>query len=202
MKREGVAKAERRLAEAEHYLASMKRAVHPATVHSFRNSWYHFLVAITSVFEILRSTAKGDRSDDPWFGQYVSEAAKDPLLRYVKQARGVEYHGVEESSIARLGAAEVIGTLTGIATLLTKDGKSIKQQLVGPVVADDPGFVDNATLEFRHDLQDVQDHRGNIFPVPTSHLGDALEGSGPVLVAEKAFEYHRRLVALAWERIG
>lgn len=200
MKHAGVAKAARRLAEAERYLALMKCTVHPATVQSFRDNWYQFLVAITSVFEILRSTAKGDWRDEPWFGQYIGEVRKDPLLLYVKQARGADYHGVEDSSVARLGATEVIDTLRCTATFLTNEGRSIKQQLDAIVVEGDPGFDENVSSEFRHVLKDVQDHRGNIFLVPTSHLGEMLESSDPLLIAGKALEYHRRLVAMARQR--
>jgi hypothetical protein len=190
MKKAGVDKARKRLALARKHLEAARHAL---AFEAFEVEWYQLLVAANSADAIVESTANRDNADRPWYGYKVRQRKKDPLLRYMHQARNVDEHGIEavtESTPARI---EIWGDDIKIHNLAIR-GRMVKGELGGnPTIKAMPSSVQLVTVR--------DDRYGDEFEPPREHLGKPLTDGSPLNVARLWLSYLEALVAEAETRV-
>lgn len=60
----------------------------------FEARWADFLMAANGVYTKLEQGSKGNEKSGCWFKRQRSNQKQDPLLRYLRQARNAEEHGI------------------------------------------------------------------------------------------------------------
>lgn len=185
----GVGKAQSRLDKASVLLAEATAARdHPA----FVAKWTDFLIALNAVPVILDHSAKGSAKSQAWAQKRCLGKPKDPLVQYLKQARNVEEHGLEETVQLDPGGLAIGinqsligGTIliqNGVVTMdgvRTGDGKPIRWKATAP----HPKLV--PVVDARY---------GTVFNVPDIHLGQAIDDHAPAAIGELAITYYRALL--------
>ena len=159
----------------------------------FEEYWLEFLTAWKGCYQKVQQAAKDTPQELQWFGAVNSERKKDPLLRYLFEARNDEEHGIVDSLIAQPAMA-MFRAIKDFAKahLVLKDG-------VIHDIVDDHG---ERVAEFSHqephsaELKPVKDRAGRAVPAPTSHLGNAIEAN-PHVAADLGLQWLDRLVAVA-----
>ena len=143
-------------------------------------------MAAGGFYSALEQGAKVNAKSKAWFGRQKHQRKKDPLLRYVHQARNAEEHGIRQ--ITQRQNSEI--TLEpGAEVKLTSDGKSWQATNIKGGVK----FANNIVCLVR-----VQDARfGDWFDPPTSHLGSDLEDVTPLTVASLCLAHMKALLTEA-----
>lgn len=62
----------------------------------YEENWRNFLTNLETVWIKSERECFGIKNFQPWQGQYKNERRIDPLLKYVKNARDVETHSIQE----------------------------------------------------------------------------------------------------------
>jgi hypothetical protein len=140
-------------------------------------AWTDFLLAASVIYSKLGRGSRGHGTSEAWFGRLKHERKTDQLLSYIHHARNADEHG--------------IGATTNP---LPHHFGEIKQEPSGT-----PGLV-NVTIKIHISLMlmPVYDDRfGDMFPVPTTHLGQPVEDPSPAEVSRLALQYLERIVAEA-----
>jgi hypothetical protein len=109
MKKAALAVARTCLEETKAALCSMESA---DSLAKMETAWSDFLIKANRVYTKLEQGAKGNNKSAPWFGRKQSERKKDPLLRYIKNARHADEHGLERVT-ARHGHGVGLGAAPG-----------------------------------------------------------------------------------------
>lgn len=160
----------------------------------FQDAWSDFLIAANGVYSKLKAGAKGHGRSEPWFGRHQRLQTKDPLLRYVHQARNADEHGLKFGT-----AMEATYTFHGSGepkALFSPDGK-----LLGLNIR-----IQAAKMSLKSQrpvlVQITNSMHGDTFDPPDSHLGEPIDDPYPVYVAgltilylQKMIEEAERLVA-------
>ncbi len=188
MKAIGIEKAARRLAEAKSYLPEIRTPKNVLSVHEVQDTWYKFLVAITAVPEILRTSARNDPKSRQWMGGKDGGVLKDPLLQYIKQARGSDYHGLEAGGAEpKVTGAKYLGYEPASAAIVVDGVKTIS----GAIVLEG----DVSSFKFEYALVPVHDERhSTIFAAPTEHLGKPLADTSPAGAAEATVAFYEQFL--------
>jgi len=201
MKAIGIQKASRRLAQAEGSLAKLAELENGLNVHAFEDEWFDFLVHLHSVPEILRTSAKSSPKARQWIdGRFKLEIRKDPLLRFLFQARGTDFHGIDCGTQPHTEGAKYLGYEPNPPIQFTLQAADGSTQTLGGGAIMLEGDVKSFTFSFR--LCPVTDKYGNTFDPPEEHNGQKLMSATPVSVAEIALEYYRTLLRGASELVG
>lgn len=193
MKRIAFQKASRRLQEAKSYLEQVRKAEQDIYTHEFQRAWSGFLQSLHSVPEILKTSVRSTPRERQWFGVKETNIMKrDPLLKYLKQARGCDYHGVEsgaESREARGGRAEFYPNAAEVVVNgVSKPG--------GVLFFETEQNEETLTLVYKL-VPVVNELHNTTFYPPTEHLGRPLPDDKPSTIAELAFDYYESLLAEA-----
>lgn len=199
MKVIAIQKAARRLANAEANFANLVELAKGMSVHKFEDEWFSFLVNLHCVPEILRTTARNDATARQWIGsKFTHEIRKDPVLRFLLQARGTDFHGIEGGTTPHVEGAKYLGYETNLpfgASIRAPDGT--RHEMSGGAIVLE-GHVRSFSFTFR--LSSVTDKDGNTFEPPESHFGEKLADASPVAVAGIALDYYRSLLTEAAKR--
>jgi hypothetical protein len=74
---------------------------------AMEKAWTNFLIMSNRIYTKLEQGAKTDGASTAWFGRKKHERRKDPLLRYIKNARDADEHGLERVTERKPGGVEV-----------------------------------------------------------------------------------------------
>lgn len=108
-------KARRRYRVAE---ASANALQNAPSYEAFADQWYIFLHAAKGIYTILQQGSKATAQAKQWFGGKNEERKKDPLLRYVTEARNDDEHGLEESTAVQPGSLELGVAAPGASAIM------------------------------------------------------------------------------------
>lgn len=152
----------------------------------FDHCWYAFLVAQNSFFSALEQGSKQGASKG-WFDRIKSERKADALLCYLQQARHSDEHSLRPTIAKTQPAVQVnephsatINPVTGKPHLKLVVGVEVKGQIALPVETLLP--VTN---------------RGKTYEPPKTHMGQPLETTYPMKVADLCVQYLRRILTEA-----
>ena len=198
MKRQGVVKAEKCLNAA--LLAQQRILKNYKGDNHFLNDptddWSNFLQSSIQTYEILFTTSKRSNPiSRQWFGSKIKKvASSDPLLKYIRAARGVDYHGIEtvlvsqSKAIGEISARDSRLPIQMISMTFTdSEGKSTKVHPEKAIILGEPQIK----------LIDVTDHHGITQSVPKSHLGQPIENPSLTTIADFTMKYFKGVMLQA-----
>lgn len=186
---------ERDLNTAEQCLQRMADA---SDLGTFETEWEHFLFRIERVWERTEKKYRNHKGFQKWFSPYQQLRKKDPLLRYLKQARNAETHSLEGTlaSPLRINIKEKYGRDFQIKSVSTTlENKNLTVNLESNDL-----FLELDTEIFRKIPSVTRiKNRGKWFNPPSSHLGNRLNESSPIVLGKLGLSFFRILVTEAIE---
>lgn len=185
-----------RLRLAERAFQSLQEA--GQEMDAFNIHWRDFLVQWKGTYTKLQQAAKQTPQEVQWLGEINTIRRKDPLLRWLFEARNDEEHGVITSAVHNpdlhgfyVEEDAVVDRITyssagGFPRLFKADGKEIATKAAGFIPAQ------SALLEVTE-----KDGKRKV-PPPTSHLGKPIDPK-PLVAAEFGLEWLQQTYARAEE---
>lgn len=195
MKRPGLDKARKRLAEA---FASVEQLERATAWEDFEAGWSRFLSAINATYNILGASSRGEPKSEGWFSKIQGLRRSDDLLGYLMHARNSNDHGID-SVLERKPGGLGIGKgarEVHIEKLVVEKGKITT--LRG---SQDGGPLRVEIIPERIELRPVID-RGVEYAPPTSFLGKEIPDRSPAAVGKVGLEFIARLFAEAEELLA
>ena len=195
MKVAGIERAARRLFEARQHAIRLLDLEVGLDVPAFEREWSLFLSAINSVHEILKTSARSNAKCRQWMDiKDKNFIRKDPLLKYLLHARGVDFHGLESGASPDVKGADYVGYVENFPmSFAIRDEHGVVHHQGGGGAIQLAGEV--TSFSFSYKLVPVTDERhGNVFDPPTFHLGLPVEDSKPTTVAKLALDYYSSLL--------
>lgn len=160
------------------------------TLAELEESWKNFLWRLERVW--FKATAHFGKSPkwNGWKGTYEGQRKSDPLLSYLRNARGADEHTVTDIIVTEPGSMSILAGSTGSGTI-----RNLQIQ-DGMVSAETTGSIN---LEFKPALVRLLPitNRGVKYPVPTTHLGDAVQPENVIAVARTAINYYAKFLEAA-----
>ena len=176
-------KARAAFAHAQRELADLKVS---NDFPSIERHWLAFLDNANRVFTRLEQAANATPKGKNWWGIQVHEWKKDPLLRYVRQAKDSTHHSIQE----------IAATNPGRATPITDASPEEMAQVheaakkIGKPYAILGGFE----VVFPHvEVLDVE-NKGVTFPRPTSHLGQPVTATTPAAIGDLTLVHLEKMI--------
>jgi hypothetical protein len=154
--------------------------------------WIKFLRDIERTWNKVRAHMKHNSKWQGWpeRGRIEELRTSDPLLSYLRNARGAEEHGVADITIKR--SARVAVNPADRSKPLNIERLSIVNGEITELKADQPLRID--VLEpAKFELAPVV-NRGRTYGVPTMHEGVLLSGSDPITLATAAIAFYTRVL--------
>lgn len=158
-----------------------------ATVDNLELHWKDYLHAVERVWYKANAHYGRNPSWPGWKGTYETARTKDPLLSYLRNARGAEEHTVANITARDPAGMTLQAGGTGPAVVR---GVSVT---AGMIVIDGSGSMQ---LDFKPEtvrLLPVVNH-GVTYDVPLAHMGNALQDSSVLEVARTGLKYYERFV--------
>ena len=152
--------------------------------------WKDFLGRIERVWFKAQAHYGKSPKWNGWKGIYEGQRSSDPLLSYLRSARGADEHTIAEIVESQPGSMTILPGSTGSGTIRNLRIES------GVVSAETTGTI---KLEFKPDrirLLPVT-NRGVTYTVPTSHLGAAVDPDNVVAIAKAGVVYYEKLLHAA-----
>ncbi len=189
MKKAAIQKSRIRLARANQALDKLCKS---QNFDAFSEAWTDFLLAANSIFSILEKGALSDATTKQWFFSKKKQARKDPLVRYMVQARNADEHGIEPVAEPVPGHIAIgVGGESVYIKSLTIGGGHVRGEIL-PV----EGRFPTVEIQNAHPrLITVKDDRfGDSFDPPAEHLGKKLSDASPLTVATLMMRYLSGLI--------
>jgi hypothetical protein len=152
---------------------------------SFEDAWSDLLMAAAKIYTKLEQGSKTGGPSAPWFGHKLHQRKNDPLLRYIRAARDIDYHGLEKVTERVPGSTKIGGDfqLDGVINS-AGPGTDLRVTPIGGVAP----FVEISPA--RSQLVDIV-HRDGMIPTPKQPDGSALS---PLEAAEATRRYMTDMV--------
>jgi len=160
------------------------------TPSDFEEKWHRLLGHIERVWNKCQHHFGRSPKWSGWKGQYESQRRIDPLLSYLKNARGAHEHTVADITATKSGSISISAGPSGRAYIkhLQVGVDGIKGEWDGDLaVTFEPGGVELVPVT----------NRGKTYPVPTSHLNRPLEDISAITIGRYGLLYYEALVAKA-----
>lgn len=156
----------------------------------FEHNWKVFLFCTEKLWEKLEKACDKSSKFPPWQGKYRRIRKKDPLLRYLKQARNADNHSIQDLNFINSGSFTVTRTdpQTGIAG--TKHISQEESLNYNP----DELFI-NLFAPHPEVLPVV--NKGVRYDPPKSHMGERIDDLHPSTLAALGLEFYSRLIGEA-----
>lgn len=165
---------------------------------AFQAHWADFLVQWKRTYSRIQQAAKDTPQERQWFGEANNERKRDPLLRWLYEARNDGEHGTDLSAFHSGPAYEFESHGKEVAVKVNPDGTIFLSPSGKPVFLDDGKEVDAITIipaESR--LVEVTEWDGKRkVPSPISHQNKPMEPK-PHVAADLGLKWLRSLVATA-----
>lgn len=190
-----IEKAELRFGRACESLQELERST---DFKSFSRAWGDFLHHLHGIYTPLEQGAKVNPNSRQWYGELKAKARKDPLLRYLTQARNSDEHGIEPIAEHRDGGYSIGGPGESVRIENAVVGAS---GFVGTILPVNGKLPTIRTWGAHPILITVYDERhGDRFAPPSEHLGKRLSDNAPVTVARLAIEFYEAAISEAKRR--
>lgn len=168
------------LANAKGCIEGMRTA---KSLVDFEENWKTFLHRLERLWNKTVSHYSRSPKWNGWKGKYEQLRKKDPLLAYLINARGAEEHTVNE----------IVSREPGGIGINPAEGNSlfIEQMTInkGNIAIKSPQNIRIDFIPAKTVLAPII-NRGRTYAVPTSHLGNSLDPTQVVDVAEKAVGFY------------
>lgn len=190
MKKAAIDKATRRLEDARRAIQRIEKAHY---YNEFESAWAEFLTAFNAIYNILSAGARNHLKSQPWLGRKIKQRRDDPLLRYLKQARDTEEHGLEPVTELEPGYIS-IGAQGGPVHIrsLEIDGQG---NISGDISTPGGGSLVVTKKPASAKLVTVTDGRfGHSVDPPKEHLETKLKNGSPLEVARTGLGYLELLI--------
>jgi len=194
MKQIGLQKAADKLRRASQALDRIKKNhISGDTFETFiDDDWSLFLESLNSAYEVLLATSRKSSSQNmQWFGSKPKKTVKnDSLLRYLRAARGSDFHGIEKitKTTQKIDYAAPNQPPPAISFhVKTNTGETVV--LGGP----ESEWITLTNPEVK--LIPIVDQYSTEFKLPATHLGDDLEDKTLVALAEAGLRYYLSLLS-------
>ncbi|MDR5865690.1 hypothetical protein [Halomonas koreensis] len=181
-------KARREIEAAYEHISNMESA---ETLEEFQKNWEHFLNDISRAWDKTTSYFKHKKEWNKINSKYKSILKNDPLLKYLKIARNIEYHGIKEIT-EHQPATTTISSTPPKPGFKQPDGSTVipAQELL-KIRLDGP----------RVKLISLED-RGKTFHPPTTHRGKPIDQNNIIEVAKKAADFYQEVLQAAQTEIN
>jgi hypothetical protein len=153
------------------------------------DAWTDFLVMGNRVYTRLEQGSKTDGKSVAWFGRKKHERRKDPLLRYIKNARDADEHGLEKVTERQPGS---IGVKLG-------GGEPVHVE-EGHIISGPSGVDMSFKLRDSAAPVSISVNPASVRLVEVTNYGDKYQPPGstnPIAVAQKAVTFLEALIAEA-----
>lgn len=159
------------------------------TLDEFETSWKSCLSRLERVWSKTKDTYRTDPKWTGWSGVFANQRATDPLLKYLRNARNVDEHTVADITNRDPGRTVVRGAGEGSAVIHS-------------------GKISNGAFNGRAENLEVTFHpertvllpvvnQGTTSAVPHVHLGNPIDPSNVIKIAELGATYYANLLAAA-----
>ena len=174
------------LARAWRAIEDMKRST---SLDDFEEAWKEFLHRIERVWSKSESHFARHGAWAGWRGKFLDQRKNDPLLSYLRNARGAEEHTIAEITARQPGGIKIgaTGPAKLYSLVIAEDGR---------VFADATGPMYIQALPERVVLKEVI-NRGIAHPPPTAHLAAPIDPGQVPRLAELAHAYYERFLDAA-----
>jgi hypothetical protein len=180
------AKLREQLEKAAAELESMERS---KTLDELETHWKEFLSHIERFW--YKSQAHFGRSPKwtSWGAKYQRERENDPLLKYLRLARGAHEHTLDDIAARQPGTISIGPGPTGSGTIrnLTIDNGQINAEVTSGTISITVTPDRVATLPIKQ--------RGGDCPPPTTHLGQPINPENVVALAKAGHAYYKHFLA-------
>lgn len=155
----------------------------------FEDIWERFLNDCNAFFDLLYVATKANQRARTWYGEKQRQRRKDPLLKYLWEARNSNEHSVADTT-GHMPGSYLIG--------IPGPGRSSSIRISGTIGGPNENFtvtsmdglpVHSIVQPSYAVLLPVTARDKTIYAPPTSHLGDALSDTTPRNVARLAVAY-------------
>lgn len=158
----------------------------------FEEAWKEFLGRLERVWNKGVSHFGKSPKWNGWKGQFECLRKTDPLLSYLVNARGADEHTVNE----------IVGREPGGIGINPAEGGSLYIEHMeinnGNIFIKSPQKIKIDFLPGRTTLLPVT-NRGRVYPVPTSHLGNPLDPTNVIGVADSGAKFYEHFLVKAEE---
>ncbi len=139
----------------------------------FESNWIDFLINLEKIWKKSELECKHFSTFQPWQGKYTSERRKDPLLKYLKNARDADQHSIQSITIEKDYEIEIISPSEG-STFIEGENIEIKVDIKNPRI--EPETFKNFDV---------------LYAPPLEHLGEKLiNPNDPIEIAELGIRYY------------
>lgn len=194
MKPEARQKLEDRLQSARTSLARLVEIRdHPTKFveSDFRVDWHLFLVASNGIYTMIEQGTKATPGGREFVGHLKTERDSDPLLRYMREARNADEHGIAPTTGRRNGRLGFFSAGEELASLEDFDGRQGRWK--APDGRADFSRVTNMRLyPATPTLEPVKARDRTTIQPPLEHLSAALADRHPASVATHFLTYLER----------
>ena len=173
--------------------SAIERMAGATDLTDFQQAWQDFLFRIERAWEGAERSLRGQKGFQQWFKPYADLRRKDPLLRFLRQARNAETHGISD-------------TVGKPLELLLRDKYGRQFDFRGAHATLKNGLlsIDIKSFHLPHDF-DVSvvpttpvlvkfKNRGEWYNPPTTHLKTPLNSSHPIDIARFGLSFYRAFV--------
>ncbi len=182
-------KSRRSLERAKNYFHRMKNS---KTLDEFEENWIDFLNYTEKIWNKSTDECRSfENKFNPWREKkYNTLRKKDPLLKYIKTARGSDQHSVKELVKKNYGGTSVKSKELGKSVVLRNISFRNCELIIGG--------GENYKVEYTSSKVEAISfvNRGVTYNPPISHLGVALSNSkDPFEIAELAIVFYEKYLS-------
>ncbi len=172
--------------------ACLDRMIAAEELYDITLEWESFLGAIERVWQKTEYSSVQSQNSryQPWRGKFVGERKKDPLLRYMKNARDAAHHTIEDYSPEITPASQSIG--------IGSSGGSVyieKLHMSSGVITEYSG---SHPLEYSYRPESIRavrvKNKSKWYNVPQKHLGVKIDDDHPITLASLTLVYYMNFV--------
>jgi hypothetical protein len=172
------------LSKARAAIETMRNA---KSLDEFEESWKVFLNRLERVWtKGLNHFGKSPKWNG-WQGKFAPHRKSDPLLSYFINARGADHHT----------ANEIVGRESRGIAINTAEGNRLHIERMtidsGKISIKSPQRIRVDFLPTRTKLLPVV-NRGRTYPVPTLHLGNPIDPTDVIAIAEIGGQFYERFI--------
>jgi ethanolamine utilization microcompartment shell protein EutS len=174
------------------------------SIQEIENNWRDFLNHLEKIWNKSERECQSFKNKfQPWQGEFVRLRKKDPLLRYLKNARDADVHSIFEivqksnpiNIITPTEGQEIAGDLTTKFELLNVTGINIISPLEGEIISGDVKLKFELIIEDKLDVINIENKEITYSP-PESHLGNKINNSKDLFeIAELGLVFYKNYIS-------
>ena len=178
--------------ELEHARTALEKLAAAPDVDSLDQHWTSLLRHLERTWNKAVAQLKRSPKFQGWpeRGHIEQLRSSDPLLAYLRFARGADEHGIDPIATKTPGA---IGINPAEGTSMYIEEMTIRG---GHIRIKSPNRLKIDVIAAKYTLSAVT-NRGVQYPVPTTHLGEQLPGSDPVTLAKRGSDFYEAFLERA-----